>query len=108
MAHLGGSTKARITFCDIGNIHVMRSSLQALIKGFEDPSADFFAASSRWLEHVSRVLEGSVKVADALCEGQPCLVRCFAFVASVDRREPLLISMCLHSHQQCCCILTAF
>eukprot|EP00040_Diaphanoeca_grandis_P035950 m.227379 g.227379 ORF g.227379 m.227379 type:complete len:1334 (-) comp33519_c1_seq2:43-4044(-) len=82
VTNLGGDDVACLKFCDIGNIHTMRSSLQTLAKAFStdfgDSVSDFMAcvASSKWLDHLSRVLCSSVEIANTLTAGHPCVVHC--------------------------------
>ena len=78
VAHLGGSEVVSLTFLEIGNIHVMRSSMTALVAACSAKTNAFTAqlASSRWLEHLALILEGQQKVASSLEEGNPVLVHC--------------------------------
>jgi hypothetical protein len=90
---LGGPTVAKIIFCGIGNIHVMRSSFQSLVAacsadartsgssgggGGGGGGGDFHSqvAASKWLDHVALVLQGSSRLAHSLDEGHPCVVHC--------------------------------
>lgn len=54
----------------------MRGSLFSLLRGLDDDGSDVLGASAKWLEHLSKVLDGSVRIADKLTQGQPCLVHC--------------------------------
>ena len=80
IADLGGPSVASIIFCDIGNIHVMRQSLQSLVAACSEnaDAPDFWGqvAASKWLEHVGRVLQGSRRMAATLERGHPCIVHC--------------------------------
>jgi hypothetical protein len=54
----------------------MRGSLFTLLRGFDDSNVDVLTAAAKWLDHLSKVLDGSAKIAAKLTEGQPCLVHC--------------------------------
>lgn len=78
---LGGPSVATIGFFDIENIHVVRSSLSKLREGYSNLSSAIgessdALSSSKWLNHVSSVLKGSVTVAESLMIGHPVLVHC--------------------------------
>lgn len=77
---LGGPSVASLIFCDIGNIHVMRSSLQSLVTACSENhnAPDFWGqvAASKWLEHLGLVLRGSRRMAATLELGKPCIVHC--------------------------------
>lgn len=61
--------KCRLEFLNIENIHAMRDSLGA------HSDKDFFASleNSKWLEHIRMILDGAVKVVEAIKEGSSCL-----------------------------------
>uniref|UniRef100_T1IU07 Myotubularin phosphatase domain-containing protein n=1 Tax=Strigamia maritima TaxID=126957 RepID=T1IU07_STRMM len=68
-------------FLGIENIHTMRSSLNKLIEACEIkiPSMNAFLnslESSGWLKHIKAILDTSVFIAQAICEGISVLVHC--------------------------------
>ncbi|CAL8089186.1 unnamed protein product [Calicophoron daubneyi] len=70
-----------LQFFDIENIHVVRSSLEKMLKVCQEPaiSLDAFASGlekSGWLRHLRSILEGSYFVAARLHEGSSVLVHC--------------------------------
>jgi myotubularin-related protein 1/2 len=75
---------AFIYHLNIGNMYRMQSSFQALMKlllpgGVEDNDKTWWSSveSTRWLEHVRLLLEGSLKIARVLeLEGSSVLVHC--------------------------------
>ena len=77
---------ATLKYCDIGNIHTMRESQQALVEllttcdvgGKDDTSAYLIALEATgWLKHVQQVLRAAVAVAERLAlEGASVLVHC--------------------------------
>ena len=88
---LGGASVAKIMFCGIANIHVMRNSLNGLMRACEAKnrctgrkaslggsmlSFHEQIGNSKWLEHVALLLRSSSIIADTLQDGQPCVVHC--------------------------------
>ena len=88
---LGGASVAKIMFCGIANIHVMRNSLNGLMRACEAKnrctgrkaslggsmlSFHEQVGNSKWLEHVALLLRSSSIIADTLQDGQPCVVHC--------------------------------
>ncbi len=67
-----------LTFLNIENIHVVRGSWLALVRSCADDSDDsgFYSAAAAWLSHVGVLLQGSLRIAQALTKGTPCLVHC--------------------------------
>ena len=58
-----------LVFLDIGNIHVVRSSMTALVRACsEENEDDMFAGigNSQWMSHLSSILKGGVAIAQAL------------------------------------------
>jgi hypothetical protein len=89
-------TNATLKYCNIGNIHTMRNSLNALAELVQpQPSGQRNAVEARflsnleeskWIEHVRLGLEASVMVAEKLhLEGASVLVHCS------DGKETLVI-----------------
>jgi hypothetical protein len=92
VSRLGGDSVAKIMFCGIANIHVMRGSLHAFMKACEsslqtgrrlrlgssseNQSFHEKVGGSKWLEHVALLLRSSAAIADTLHIGQPCIVHC--------------------------------
>jgi hypothetical protein len=95
---LGGSNIAKIIFCGIGNIHVMRNSLISLTKACEkynqiknnsidsssttsmgaSSNTSFYeqVGQSKWLDHLALLIRSSSHIADTLSNGSPCVVHC--------------------------------
>jgi myotubularin-related protein 1/2 len=75
VAHLKYCT---LTFLNIENVHVVRSSWTALLRSCVDGTDDsaFYSNSVSWLTHVGVLLQGAVRIAQALARGTPCLVHC--------------------------------
>jgi hypothetical protein len=78
---LGGKKHAKVSFMDIGNIHVMRESQHKLGRGVhatERQGEGFFGAvhDSGWMHHVSMVLRASVLVAARVAMGYAVVVHC--------------------------------
>ncbi|GMF19613.1 unnamed protein product [Phytophthora fragariaefolia] len=84
----GNLAHARVTFLNIGNIHAMRESIEAVrgLGGFlaatnNTESMDLSWGSrvedTKWLSHVRRVLSGALQVARALeAQGTTVVVHC--------------------------------
>ena len=76
----------KVTFLDIGNIHVVRNALDSMCtelsrKSFANAggwlsSENSLTHTGVWLDTVASVLLGAQRVASALTKGQPCLVHC--------------------------------
>ncbi|KAL3663976.1 hypothetical protein V7S43_010863 [Phytophthora oleae] len=73
----GNLAHARVTFLNIGNIHAMRESIEAVrgLGGFTAPTSNTEAMDlswgsrvedTKWLSHVRRVLSGALQVARAM------------------------------------------
>eukprot|EP00468_Gymnochlora_sp_CCMP2014_P000629 CAMPEP_0167743182 /NCGR_PEP_ID=MMETSP0110_2-20121227/1870_1 /TAXON_ID=629695 /ORGANISM="Gymnochlora sp., Strain CCMP2014" /LENGTH=1717 /DNA_ID=CAMNT_0007627517 /DNA_START=148 /DNA_END=5301 /DNA_ORIENTATION=- len=77
-----GEKKCEIFFCDIHNIHRMRTSLQQVIQACEQQlsrrSDDFWdlVLKSKWLCHVRNLCVQSQRVALAMLRGENVLVHC--------------------------------
>ena len=73
---------SRIEFFNIGNIHVMRDSLRALMalvlnpSSAQDVSFSKGVEDSQWLTHVRLVIKASWDSAQLLHKGVPVLVHC--------------------------------
>lgn len=76
--HYGGGEQVSLEFMDIANIHVVRSSMTALMKACSDGSEDMFAGigSSQWMAHLSSILKAAVAISEALTKSQACIVHC--------------------------------
>ncbi|KAL5012393.1 hypothetical protein ScPMuIL_010944 [Solemya velum] len=71
----------KFMFLGIENIHVMRGSLQKLLDVCElkNPSMNAFLSgieSSGWLRHIKAVMDTSVAIANAVCDGISVIVHC--------------------------------
>ncbi|XP_026317831.1 myotubularin-related protein 8 isoform X2 [Hyposmocoma kahamanoa] len=71
----------KFQFMGIGNIHVMRKSLQKLVETCEQntPTMSSFLSgleSSGWLKHIKSILETSVWIANAIESGVSVCVHC--------------------------------
>jgi hypothetical protein len=67
-----------LTFLNIENIHAVRGSWLSLVRSCADDSDDsaFYSVAAAWLSHVGVLLQGSLRIAQALTKGTPCLVHC--------------------------------
>ncbi len=67
---MDGYGDSELRFMDIGNIHVMRKSLNALIDGCfsKEKDDDWLSrlADSQWLVHVSKVIDASSTIATSI------------------------------------------
>lgn len=77
--HYGGEAVVNLVFLDIANIHAVRGSLNAVVKACaqrsdEDPYTG--VGGSNWIMHLHSIFRGAVCIADALQDGQACLVHC--------------------------------
>ncbi|ELU00050.1 hypothetical protein CAPTEDRAFT_222026 [Capitella teleta] len=71
----------KFQFVGIENIHVMRSSLQKVMEVCElkNPSMSSYLSgleNSSWLKHIKAVIDTSVFLANAICNGVSVLVHC--------------------------------
>ena len=78
----GNYVSSVLEFVNIANIHSMRSSIQTLQRfclekgDYDDPTWYSNLDSSGWFDYLSKVLAGSVRVANLLLQGSPTLVHC--------------------------------
>jgi hypothetical protein len=69
-------------FCDIANIHAVRSSYTSLsvvcrpCQNRLSPSWQFTLRSSFWFMHLSRILLSTQEICKTLCEGESVMVHC--------------------------------
>jgi hypothetical protein len=78
VAHYGEDAAALI-FLDIGNIHVVRASLNGVVKACTQAGVDDAypgVGASSWIGHLSSICKGAAAVAAALEAGNPALVHC--------------------------------
>eukprot|EP00606_Chrysophyceae_sp_TOSAG23-5_P000091 GSChrysophyteH2.ASY1.ANO1.1005.1 assembled CDS len=68
--------EATLTFLDVENIHVMRSSLLRLKQGLPKKMDTEIMSSSSWKVHLSLLLKGSIGLCEALILGHPVVVHC--------------------------------
>ncbi|KAI5636927.1 myotubularin-like phosphatase domain-containing protein [Phthorimaea operculella] len=92
----------KFQFMGIGNIHVMRKSLQKLVETCEQntPSMSSFLSgleSSGWLKHIKSILDTSVWIANAIESGVSVCVHCSD---GWDRTAQVcsLAALCLEPH----------
>ena len=71
-------SNCKLSFLNIENIHVMRNSLKDLIEAYNDESGSLYSGliQSKWLEHISLIIKGAVKVSKAIRAGRSCLIHC--------------------------------
>ena len=68
-----------LEYMNIGNIHVMRDSLQKYVDALRVQDQKKQAQqldNSHWRDHISRILGGGVRIASLLESGNPVLVHC--------------------------------
>jgi len=72
-----------LTYCNIGNIHTMRDSLEKLaeivLPGSDDESFTSFLSAldeTKWLQHLILILAGSVNCMRHLLNGESVLIHC--------------------------------
>ncbi|EQC34005.1 hypothetical protein SDRG_08223 [Saprolegnia diclina VS20] len=74
-----GVACASIAFMGIDNIHVVRTSFNVLSQAlYQVDDTTFFSTlqKSRWLEHITSILQGATEVASHLERGDAVLVHC--------------------------------
>lgn len=59
VGHYGGEDVVQLIFLDIANIHVVRASMQNLVRACADGAGDLYRgiADSRWMNHLSSILK---------------------------------------------------
>eukprot|EP00040_Diaphanoeca_grandis_P017248 m.89663 g.89663 ORF g.89663 m.89663 type:complete len:1300 (-) comp26321_c0_seq2:99-3998(-) len=78
VGHYGGE-QVTLEFLDIANIHVVRSSMTAVVRACtEENDDDMFAGigNSNWMSHLSSILKGANAIVDALGKKTACIVHC--------------------------------
>lgn len=74
----------QLIFLDIANIHVVRSSMQNLVKACADLTGDLFKgiAESKWMNHLSSILKVSIYLLSPP-QTQPCHIHQIALLVSM-------------------------